>query len=692
MTTAITTAGAPPWEGTPLQRGPRPERTEPGPGDPRPGPDANDALVEGARLARQALGADHASVLLADPLGRLVPAVSVARTEDALLWSRFRAMPPLRIDAIPVPLSIITSPRPIVVNDAESSAIVPEAWRIAFGVRSLAAAPLVSDGVVRGLLVVDFCEQPHEFSESEVRLLEAMAAPLCYLLGVSDVVEAARRRSDLLVRVGAAGRELCAARTRHGVLQTGMAALLDVLGGTECAVHVAAGDGVGTLASRGARQPDPGRHGVADLDEPTRWALHTLDGDAVRPAVVAGRGGEQHVLVPMTDADAAQPAFALVTRERGPELTATDLDVARQVAVQVWQAYERAGETARLERRVHLLEAVRALGEDPLLEPDMQRLLERLAPAVRQTTGAEVIDAFLAGSAAARLFSAPVPNRQVTALLRRWARDPEAQPAVVSELLVVPMVVDGDVVGALRVRPGDDPDAGQLLLAVAAGIGGAVARVIARNRMAEHERGLAVAEERERVGRDLHDTLGQQLFALRVELEGIAASVTDRAAAARLREAVASVTRANADLRLAIHALSFLEHAKRGLVPSLRTLVRKIAETTDIGLQLKVVGTPVRLSNGCEEALFRVAHEALENVVRHSRASTAVVTVSFSPERTSLIVRDDGTGMSARSDEQRGLHFGLRTMQRRMEEIGGGLDVSNFRPHGVCLHAWVPTA
>jgi signal transduction histidine kinase len=641
---------------------------------PRSGADVHDLLIDAARMSRQALGADHASVLIVDGTGRLVPTVSVARKDDQLLWSRFRAMPPLRLDTIPLDRAVMTGSRPIVINDAQASAIVPEGWRIAFDIRSAAIAPLVVDGVVRGALVVDYSGLPHEFTEAEVWLLEAMASPIRYLLGVVDVVEGARHRQHLLDLVAAAGRDLGGARSRHEVLQTGMEAVVAVLGGTSCSVNVVADDGsVDTLASRGLRQPEPGRHPAADLDATLKRA-------------------EQPVFVPMTDRTEDTSAFMLVGRDGVPALDPGDLDVALSVAAQTWRAHERACATARLERRIEFLEAVYALAEDALLDPDMEQVLQRLAPVVRATAGAELIDAFLAESAVARLFSTGTPNRQLAALIRRWRRDGDPRPVLVNDLLAVPMVVEEQVLGVLRVRPSApaDPESEHLVLAVAAGVGGVVARVLLRKRMAENERGLAVAEERERVGRDLHDTLGQQLFALRVELDAIAATVTDRTVGARLREAVGSVSRANSDLRLAIHALSFLEHAKRGLVPSLRTLVRKISDTTDIGLQLRVAGTPARLNHGCEEALFRVAHEALANVVRHSRASTATLTISFSPERTSLIVRDDGTGMSARSDEQRGLHFGLRTMQRRMEEIGGGLDVSNFRPHGVCLHAWVP--
>ena len=685
MISAMTAAGARPREES-VPGGPVPDRLVPGQAV-RHEPDVPELLMDAARLARQALGADHASVLLRDSAGRLVPAASVAPTDDLLASSRFRARPPIRCDAIPNGVSGVPENRPIVVNDANSSELVPADWRAAVGVKSAAITPIVVDGVLRGALIVDYCDVPHEFSDNELRLLEAAAGPLRYLLGIVDVSEDAQRRQELVDRVMVAGRELCAARTRHAVLQAGMDAVLDVVGGTACCVHAVTPDGVDTLASRGPRQPDPGPRPEAELDEVTRAALRAAEAGPARPVLL---GGGAHLVIPMTEADGIEQAILVVTSPSA--MTIADLDVAAALAAQTWLAHQRAAEAAWLTGRIEFLDVLCAVAGDPAPRSDMQRLLGRLAPAVRAATGIEIVDAFLTDCVAARAFSTPTADRRLAGLLRRWKRATTAQPEVMDDLLVLPIRSNGTVIGALRARPGREVggEVGRLLDDAARAIGDAVGRTLLRLRAAEVERELAVAAERERVGTDLHEALAQQLFALRVELDALAGTVSDRTVAAQLRDAVTVVTRANADLRLAVHAQSFLEQAKRGLVPSLRTLVRKLAATTPISLQVKVVGTPEPIDDGSEQALFRVAHEALANVVSHSRASTATLTVSYSPERVSIIVRDDGTGMSARSDEQRGLHAGLRAMQRRMAELGGGLEVSNFRPHGVCLHAWVP--
>jgi signal transduction histidine kinase len=666
-----------------------PERPAHRPGVDRPGVD--ELLVESVRLARQGLGVDHASLLLLDAERRLVPKVSIAREDDHVLWARFRAMPPLGLDAIPVADAALTT-RVMVIDDVASSDVIPPNWLSAFAVKSAAIAPLVVDGRLRGALIVDHTTAPHVFTEAEVRLLDAMAGPLRHLLRVADTVEASYRRDRLLDDVVNAAGALNAARTPYGVLQTGMEAALAILGAASCSVNVVRDDGdLETVCSRGLRQPEPGRHAAATLAGPLRAALAAL-GDG--PRLLADDGlspvprPEARVVLPLP---ARRRAFLLVGLSPGAEPEPERLDLAAALCVQAAAAYDRVCDGARLARRVQYLETLHALMEDAAQPLDLQVVLERLAPAVRSGVGGELIDAFLCDAGAARAFAASTPPPRLAAQVRAWRREPEPGPVTLGDLVVVPMLVQGAVDGVLRVRPAEplDDDALHLLLAVAAGIGGLVARAQLRKRVAETERDLAVAAERERVGRDLHDTLGQQLFALRMELEGIAATAGDPAVAARLRDAVGTVSRATGELRQAINALSFLEHPKRGLVGSLRALVRELRESSGIDVDLRVTGA-ARAGGPADEALFRVAHEALTNVARHSGATSARVTLRFAAQRTTLVVRDDGRGLPEQAGTGQHLHFGLRTMQRRVAELGGGLDVANAAPSGVRVHAWVP--
>jgi signal transduction histidine kinase len=79
------------------------------------------------------------------------------------------------------------------------------------------------------------------------------------------------------------------------------------------------------------------------------------------------------------------------------------------------------------------------------------------------------------------------------------------------------------------------------------------------------------------------------------------------------------------------------------------------------------------------------------NVERHARATDVAINIRYEPGQVSLVVADNGTGLAQRSSSpDGGLHFGLRSMQRRLEEVGGSLTFENVAPHGLRLVATVP--
>src|SRR5688500_5388285 len=100
-----------------------------------------------------------------------------------------------------------------------------------------------------------------------------------------------------------------------------------------------------------------------------------------------------------------------------------------------------------------------------------------------------------------------------------------------------------------------------------------------------------------------------------------------------------------------------------------------------------VRGTVVHMGASKEDALFRVAHEALVNIERHARASLATVQLTYGDDALSLSLRDDGVGLGHRDPFGRSGHFGIRAMQRRLEDAGGELRVTNAAPRGVLVEA-----
>ncbi|MDQ3756772.1 MAG: hypothetical protein M3394_02860, partial [Actinomycetota bacterium] len=168
------------------------------------------------------------------------------------------------------------------------------------------------------------------------------------------------------------------------------------------------------------------------------------------------------------------------------------------------------------------------------------------------------------------------------------------------------------------------------------------------------------------------------------------ADAPDKVWRSRMEELLRMAGRGNRQIRQAIHELLFLDARRDGLVASVRELVRTFETSTDLPVRFVVRGTPVSLSTEREDALFRVAHEALMNIERHARASLATVQLVYGDEDVVLSVRDDGVGLGHRDPfgaaEE---HFGIRAMQKRLAAAGGELRVRNAKPRGVVVEGCI---
>jgi signal transduction histidine kinase len=141
-----------------------------------------------------------------------------------------------------------------------------------------------------------------------------------------------------------------------------------------------------------------------------------------------------------------------------------------------------------------------------------------------------------------------------------------------------------------------------------------------------------------------------------------------------------------------VYALSFLHVRDRGFIPSLRALVRQFRLATGVAVQLRVAGPLPGLPREVEDALYRMSHEALVNIERHARATGVVLTLSADGNSVELSIRDDGVGLSQRQvrDWRSSTHFGMRSMARSIEEVGGRFVVSQGRPRGLLIRAGIP--
>ena len=203
--------------------------------------------------------------------------------------------------------------------------------------------------------------------------------------------------------------------------------------------------------------------------------------------------------------------------------------------------------------------------------------------------------------------------------------------------------------------------------------------------------------ERARVSRDLHDDVGQSLtsvlLALRLvesSLAGIEVDVGDaRRRTEDVRELVADALRRARQLAFDLRP-TVLDDV--GLSPALERLVQATTARGIVAVELATEGlTDTRLSSEVETVVYRVVQEALTNVLRHARASTASVTVIVTEERVRALVEDDGIGFDAGAAPVRG-HLGMVGMVERAELVGGTLELSSNPGAGTTVLLEVPLA
>ncbi|MET9659712.1 sensor histidine kinase [Streptomyces sp. NPDC006510] len=216
-----------------------------------------------------------------------------------------------------------------------------------------------------------------------------------------------------------------------------------------------------------------------------------------------------------------------------------------------------------------------------------------------------------------------------------------------------------------------------------------------RAELAEAERTAGTLAERERLAREIHDTLAQGLSSIQLLLRAAERTLSaEDPATAHVRRAREAAQDNLAEARRFVRALSPPDLANGSLAAALERLSSR---TTGPGLtvQFAVSGTPVELPTPYEVALLRTAQSALANTVRHAGAGRAEITLSFMDTSVSLDVVDDGRGfvpgrgpVAADSGDTGG--FGLPAMRARARSLGGTLSVESAPGQGTAVALTLP--
>ena len=155
-------------------------------------------------------------------------------------------------------------------------------------------------------------------------------------------------------------------------------------------------------------------------------------------------------------------------------------------------------------------------------------------------------------------------------------------------------------------------------------------------------RTMATADERQRLAREIHDGIAQEVASLGYVVDHLASTTRDPDVAQGLRDLRGELTRVVADLRLSIFDLRSDVSATNGLGAALSDYVRQVGAKSDLTVHLTLNEAPTRLSPAVEAELLRIAQEAITNARKHASAHNLWVDCWTDPPRASLTVRDDG--------------------------------------------------
>jgi PAS domain S-box-containing protein len=265
----------------------------------------------------------------------------------------------------------------------------------------------------------------------------------------------------------------------------------------------------------------------------------------------------------------------------------------------------------------------------------------------------------------------------------------QALPETKSEL-VVPLKIGARIFGTLDIQSEYVNTFGEEDRTVFETLGDQIAIAIENARLYEHSRELAVLGERNRMARELHDSVIQSLFSLELHAKAISKILTrDPQGAERQVEQLRQIIHDTLEeMRTLIIELRPSSIEDIGLVALFRQDIQRINSPHSPHIEFCVSGER-RLSSGLEEGLYRIGMEALRNALKHSGAKDIKVDLAIKPDIITLSIVDDGRGFDLRAPRDR-RSFGLVSMFERAQLLGAQLDLASEPGEGTRIVVSVP--
>jgi two-component system NarL family sensor kinase len=256
----------------------------------------------------------------------------------------------------------------------------------------------------------------------------------------------------------------------------------------------------------------------------------------------------------------------------------------------------------------------------------------------------------------------------------------------------VPLYAHGEKLGILNVASSDwgklSPDDLRLLYT----IGDLLSIAIERARLFAQSTQLGMLEERNRLAREIHDTVAQGLAATALQLETADVLLENDVSKTQIRDVIQralNLTRANLEeVRRSVSDLRAAPLEGRSLGLALTELATALTSEMDLVPTVDLIGMERPLAPAIEIGLYRIAHEAINNVVQHTGASKLSIQLSATPTRIELVLEDNGKGFDAAQVPEG--RFGLIGINERARLLGGTVEIFSTLGEGTTLRIIIP--
>ncbi len=670
---------------------------------------ANSSLEVGEVLERlstltlEAIPADRCAIFLLED-GSLRPRMAAGRERNEVEYQKFLSSDPIDVQGETARWEAFVAGRAILIPDVATSPLVPDQFAEQFGARCVLAMPLVASGEALGLLSVDWTTPGHECTPDEIGLVEAIGAYVALAVRNSRLYEGLASKARTLERLVDIAGALNSAASMTSVLELVCDAFTDLLDADLCAVRLVDPHTHGSVRTVAVHTSGSASH----LERPASKLGSELDvlevtwKRSTEPIVMSADDSlRSNALLGSDVASATLALFPLLRSEDllgyvvatfpdGRAPTEENLATGHALAELAAAATGRAHLHQELNWRLQRVEILHRLSDVVAGSAELGPALRKLNDALPRALRIKLTSISLANRTLREAIGASAPSVDEVEAIRSWratmAKGSVPAPRDAASGVLVPIAHRRRVLGTLVVSLEDGsqrPD-DELLLTIASGCAEVIHKAGLHRELAESERRLAVVAERERIARDLHDSVGQVLTGLGMRLVAYADEAPDATWRARLGELRDLASHGSAEIRDAIQSMLFLQVRREGLGRSLRELARKFEATTGIEVTFRVFGDVMSLPTAAEDALFRVTHEALRNAERHSGASQVAILLSYESDGASVSVTDNGIGLGTMDPfaHNEG-HFGIQGLNALLEEIGGELEVCDLIPHGV---------